>query len=153
MRGDLVNDVSVTGSLTYKVRESVGFGQQGVVSEVSVSEGDAVSEGDVLALLDAETTANLERAVAQARVDVRDAEDALEEAGNPYTAAQIARAESDVANAFLDLREAEDELSETGVVPAVLLAQANVDILDARQNSRRPGNVGLSWRVPHPSNS
>lgn len=131
-RGDLVNDVSVTGSLTYKVRETVGFGQQGVVSEVSVSEGDAVSEGDVLALLDAETIANLERAVAQARVDVRDAEDAVEEASSPYTAAQIARAESDAANALLDLRKAEDELSEAEVVPASLRAQASLDVVNAR---------------------
>ena len=130
-RSDLVNDVSVTGTLAYTTRETLTFGQQGTVSEVLVSEGDSVSSGDVLAVLDAETVANLEKAVAQARVDVRNAEEAVDEAKNPYSTAQIARAESDVANARLDLREAEDELSEVGVVSSDLLVQARIDILNA----------------------
>ena len=84
--GDLVNDVSVTGTLTYTTREMVAFSQQGIVSDVIVSEGDRVSAGDALAMLDAETVANLEKTIAQARVDVRTAEDALEDARNPYMA-------------------------------------------------------------------
>ena len=131
-RGDLVNDVSVTGTLTYTTRETITFGQQGFISEVTVSEGDRVSAGDAIAVLDAETVANLEKAIAQARINVRNAEDALEEARNPYTAAQIAKAESDVANARLDLQKAEETLSELGVVSADLLAQARIDILKAQ---------------------
>ena len=131
-RGDLVNDVSVTGTLTYTTRETLTFGQQGSVEVVSVSEGDRVSDGDVLARLDAETIANLEKAVAQARVDVRNAEDAVEEARNPYSPAQIAKAEADVANARLDLQEAEVELSEIGVVSTDLQIQARIDILNAQ---------------------
>ncbi len=131
-RGDLVNDVSVTGTLTYTTRETLTFGQQGSVEVVSVSEGDRVSDGDVLATLDAETIANLEKAVAQARVDVRNAEDAVDEARNPYSSAQIAKAEADVANARLDLQEAEVELSEIGVVSPDLLIQARIDILNAQ---------------------
>ena len=130
--GDLVNDVSVTGTLTYTTRETVTFGQQGIVSDVAVSEGDTVSEGDVLAVLDAETVANLEKVIAQARIDVRNAEDALEDAQNPYTDAQIARAESDVANARLDLQNAEEDLSEFGVVSPDLIVQAHIDILSAQ---------------------
>ena len=132
-RGNLVNDVSVTGTLTYTTRETITFGQQGFVSEVTVSEGDRVSVGDALSVLDAETVANLEKAIAQARINVRNAEDALEEARNPYTAAQIARAESDVANARLDLQEAEGTLSELGVVSGDLLVQARIDILKAQE--------------------
>ena len=130
-RGNLVNDVSVTGTLTYATRETLSFGQQGTVSEISVSEGDEVSAGDPLARLDDETAANLEQAVAQARVDLRNAEEALDDARNPYTAAQIAKAESDVANARLDFQEAEEELNELGVVAPELLAQARIDILNA----------------------
>ena len=130
--GDLVNDVSVTGTLTYTTREIATFSQQGTVSDVAVSEGDLVSLGDVLAVLDAETIANLGRVIAQTRVDVRNAEDALEEARNPYTATQIAKAESDVANARLDLQKAEEELAELGVVSPSLIAQAYVDILNAQ---------------------
>ena len=131
-RGNLVNDVSVTGTLTYATRETVSFGQQGIVSEIPVSEGDEISAGDTLAVLDDETLVNLEQAIAQARLDVRNAEEALEEARNPYTAAQIAKAESDVANARLDLQEAEEELSELGVVSPDLLVQARIDILNAQ---------------------
>ena len=131
-RGNLVNDVSVTGTLTYTTRETITFGQQGFISEVTVLEGDRVSAGDAIAVLDAETVANLEKAIAQARINVRNAEDALEEARNPYTAAQVARAESDVANARLDLQKAEETLSELGVVSADLLVQARIDILKAQ---------------------
>ncbi len=130
--GNLVNDVSVPGTITYTTRETLTFGQQGFVSDVSVSEGDAVSAGDALAVLDTETVANLERAIAQARNDVRDAEDALEEAMNPYTAVQIAQAEADVANARQNLQKAEEELSELGVVSPSDSVQARLDILNAQ---------------------
>ena len=130
-RGNLVNDISVTGTLAYTTRETVSFGKQGTVAEVRVSEGDEVSAGDPLARLDDETAANLEKAIAQARVDLRDADEALEEARNPYTAAQIARAESDVANARQNLQDAEEELEELGVVSPDLLVQARIDILNA----------------------
>ena len=131
-RGDLVNDISVTGTLTYTSRETVTFGQQGFVSEIAVAEGDRVSAGDALAVLDAETVATLEQAIAQARINVRNAEDALDDARNPYTASQIAKAESDVAKARLDLQTAEEELGEFGVVSLDLQAQARIDILNAR---------------------
>ena len=131
-RGDLVNDISVTGTLTYTTRETVTFGQQGFVSDVTVSEGDRVSAGAALAVLDAETVANLEKAIAQARINVRNAEDALEDARNPYTAAQIAKAESDVANARLDLQKSEEALSDLGVVSDDALVQARIDILKAQ---------------------
>ena len=131
-RGNLVNDVSVTGTLTYTTRETITFGQQGFVSDLTVSEGDRVAAGDALAVLDAETVANLEKAIAQARINVRNAEDAFEEARNPYTAAQIAQAESDVANARLNLQKAEEIVSELGVVSADLLVQAHIDILKAQ---------------------
>ena len=131
-RGNLVNDVSVTGILTYTTRETITFGQQGFVSDLTVSEGDRVSAGDALAVLDAETVANLEKAIAQARINVRNAENALEEARNPYTAAQIAEAEADVANARLDLQKAEEALGDLGVVPVDTLVQTRIDILNAQ---------------------
>ncbi len=131
-RGDLVNDVSVTGTLTYTTRETVTFGQQGFVSDLIVVEGDRVSANDALAVLDAETVANLEKAIAQARINVRNAEESLEEARNPYTAGEIARAEADVANARLDLQNAEEAFNDLGVVAEDLLAQARIDILKAQ---------------------
>ena len=131
-RGDLVNDVSVTGTLTYTTRETLTFAQQGTVSDVIVSEGDIVSAGDPLAVLDAETVANLEKTIAQARVDVRAAEDALEDARSPYTAVQIAQAKSDEADARQALQDAQEDLSDLGVVAADQLAQARLDILNVQ---------------------
>ena len=133
-RGDLANDVTVTGTLGYTTRETIAFGQQGVVSELTVSEGDRVSAGDVLAMLDVETVANLEKAIAQARIDVRNAEDGLEEARNPYSASEIAKAEHDVANARLDLQDAEEALGDLGIVSADLLVQGRIDILKAQDD-------------------
>ena len=69
--------------------------------------------------------------------------EALEDARNPYTAVQIAKAESDVANARLDLQEAEEELSELGVVSPDLLVQARIDILNA-QTDLESANVEQS---------
>ena len=110
----------------------MAFGVPGTIGEVLIDEGDAVTAGQPLAVLDEESISHLEKAIAQARINVRNAEDALEEARNPYTAAQIAKAESDVANAQVDLQEAEETLSELGVVSADLLAQARIDILKAQ---------------------
>ena len=132
--GNLVNDVSVPGTITYTTRETLTFGQQGFVSDISVSEGDAVSIGDALAVLDSETVANLERAIAQARNDVRDAEDALEDARDPYSAVQIAQAESDVAIARQNLQKVEEEVNELGVVSLADLAEARIDILNAQSD-------------------
>ena len=72
-RGDLVNKVSVNGSLAYTNREFLSFGVQGTVGKVHINENDRVVTGQIIAELDTETIRNLERAVAQARVNLGDA--------------------------------------------------------------------------------
>ena len=146
--GNLVNDVSVPGTLTYATREVLTFGQQGFVSDVSVSEGDSVSFGDALATLDAETVANLEKAIAQARNDARDAENALDEARSPYSAVQVAQAEADVANARQSLQNAEDELSELDYISPSDLAQARMDILNAQAELDSARERGAALDAP-----
>ena len=76
-RGDLVKEVSISGSVSFPNREALTFGSAGIVDEVSVEEGERVVTGQTMATLDAETIAGLEEAAAQARVDLRDAEDKL----------------------------------------------------------------------------
>ena len=71
--GDLVNEVSVSGGLVFPNREALDFGIQGTVGRVLVSEGDFVTEGQTLAALDEESIANLEKDIAQAELDLRDA--------------------------------------------------------------------------------
>ena len=126
-RGDLINQVSTNGSLVFPNKEALRFGSQGTVGEVSVEEGDVVTRGQLLASLDGSSTASLERAAAQARVDLRDAQDLLDEiAGGPdldeLQSAQdrvtSARKDLDVANGDLKLanREWESKL-ETAQEP------------------------------------
>ena len=65
-RGDLINQVSTNGSLVFPNKEALRFGSQGTVGQVSVEEGDAVVQGQLLASLDSASKAALERAAAQA---------------------------------------------------------------------------------------
>ena len=120
-RGDLVNQVSTNGSLVFPNKEPLKFGSQSTVGQVSVEEGNVVAQGQLLASLDSASKANLERAAAQARVDLRDAQDLLDEiAGGPdideLQSAQdrvtSARKDLDVANGDLKLanREWESQL-------------------------------------------
>ncbi len=81
--GDLVNQVSTNGNLTFPNRETLTFGSQGTIAEVLVEEGQRVVAGQALAALDGTTLASLNQSVAQARVDLQTAEDALDELKNP----------------------------------------------------------------------
>ena len=48
-RGDLVNDVSISGSLAYSERETLTFGSQGALGRIEVEEGQTVAANEVLA--------------------------------------------------------------------------------------------------------
>ena len=123
--GNLVNEVSTNGSLMFPSRETLSFGAQGTVGEVLVEEGQQVQEGEALASLDAATVASLDKAVAQARINLQNAEDALTEAQNPHTGLQIAQAEAAVTSAKLSLESAEDALAR-------LLEPTSEDVVRAK---------------------
>ena len=84
-RGDLVNQVTSSGSIVFPNREELSFGVAGTVSALLVAEGDEVTAGQQLARLDDETAAEMERDVAQAEVDLQASQDALTEAMAPPT--------------------------------------------------------------------
>ena len=130
-RGDFINEVSVSGSLEYKDRDSLSFGTAGTVAEVAVEVGQRVQADALLARLDSETIAELERAAVQAEGKLRDAEDALAEARNPYSALDLARAQADVADALIAKRAAEDELAEMQTSDAQTVARARATVADA----------------------
>ena len=131
-RGDLVNEVSINGSLAYPIRETPTFGAPGVVGELLVEEGQEVEAGQRLATLDMETVATLEKAVGQARVNLRDAEEAFAKANNPHTALDMAQAEVKVSDARLLLEEAQDNLATLLEPSAREIAQAETKASDAR---------------------
>jgi HlyD family secretion protein len=122
-RGDLVSSVSVNGTLTYPNRAALTFTSGGTVASIAVASGQNVAAGQELAKLDAGTIANLESAVAQARVNVRNAADALAQAKTP-DAVKLAQAKLDVQNAQAAL----DALLNPSALP---LTQARLDVQNA----------------------
>jgi len=79
------------------------FDASGSVAEVLVKEGDAVSEGDVLARLQ---TADLERAVAQAELSLQQAQLRLEQLQEPADEADVVAARAAVNDAAAAYQEA-----------------------------------------------
>ena len=108
--GDLVNQVTSSGSIIFPNREELSFGVAGTVSALLVAEGDAVAAGQPLARLDDETAARLERDAAQAEADLQDSQDALDDAMAPPTTLARVEAEAAVAKAELSLQQAEEAL-------------------------------------------
>jgi HlyD family secretion protein len=86
------------------------FDAAGDIAEVLVQEGDVVSEGDLLARLE---TSDLERAVAQAELDLRQAQLRLEQLQEPPDEADIEVAEAVVSDAAAAYQEAVKNLTVT----------------------------------------
>lgn len=130
--GNLLNEVSVNGSLIYPNRKSFTFGTKGIVEDVFVNEGQHVEKGQALARLDSEAVANLEEAVARARVDLQDAEEALNKAIDSYTTLDLAQGEAKVANARVTLQDAKDSLADLVNPPSQKVTQAEITVIDGQ---------------------
>ena len=68
--GDLVRQVTTSGSLEVPNRETLTFGTAGKVNLLMVRDGQSVKAGQQLARLDSATIAGLVQAVAQVQVDL-----------------------------------------------------------------------------------
>lgn len=128
--GDLVNSVSVNGSLRFSDRQILGFSTNGVVSDVRVAAGATVKAGQVLASLDPATIATLQKALAQARVDVENAQDALAQArtADPVMLAQ-ARVNVENARKALDQAKTSDPVQLAQAQSNIQAAQDSLDAL------------------------
>ena len=111
-RGDLVNQVSSSGSIVFPNREELTFGISGTIGEVLVAEGDNVSQGQELMRMDGATIAGLERDVAQAEFDLERSRETLEEILEPVPYLLVAEGKSAVAKAQLALQRAEEALAD-----------------------------------------
>ncbi|MCX5995598.1 MAG: efflux RND transporter periplasmic adaptor subunit [Chloroflexi bacterium] len=148
--GNLTSSVSASGSLVYATSEQLTFGSAGTVEAIYVEKDSSVKKGDVLARLDSESIESLEGAVASARIALRNAEDALEKAQNPYTELEIAAANATVEQArqqFVDA-QARGPLKIADAEYAVSLASQNynnalVRFMNAQITSEELENV---WR-------
>ncbi len=138
--GDLITTVSTDGSLVFPISELVAFESSGVIGEVLAAEGDIVTEGQILATLDAASVAGLEKAVVQAQLDLDEARESLAEATADPDSLDIANAETTLVEALVSLQEAQDDRNALAAEPpdsselaaaAFSLASAALAIQDA----------------------
>lgn len=111
-RGDLVNQITSSGSVVFPKREQLTFGTTGTIGAILVAEGDTVTQGQELARYDDATVTNLERDVAQAEFDLKKSMDTLEELHEPPAELDIVEAEAAVAKAELAVQNAEEALAD-----------------------------------------
>jgi hypothetical protein len=128
--GNLSNDVSISGSIEFPIKETLYFGATGTVAEVLVTEGQEVTKGQALVSLDPETISSLQKSVAQARISVMQAEQALEQAND--SSLELAQAESSVADAQLAFETAVEELDNLLKPESRLVAEAESRLASAR---------------------
>ena len=102
-KGDLINQITSSGSIIFPNRENLYFGSQGTVVEVSVAVGDLVRSGQELARLDDDNVAQLEKDLAQALVNLQKTRDAHELAQASQTDLELAQAQAAIASAELKL--------------------------------------------------
>jgi RND family efflux transporter MFP subunit len=121
--GNLVNQVSTSGNLAFPNREKLTFGSKGTVEAVLVEEGQRVTKGQVVARLDRVAMASLEQAVAQARVDLKNVQEALDEAKKPPVLA-LAQSRTNVAGEEVSVKEALKALDDFAPQHGRDLAQA-----------------------------
>jgi len=121
--GDLVRQVTTSGSLEFPNRETLTFGTAGEVDQLMVRDGQSVTAGQELARLDSATEAGLAQSVAQAQVDIIEAQKLFDELANP-TALSLSQTRRNVASAEFDLQTAREALDNQLNSVALDLAQA-----------------------------
>lgn len=117
--GNLTSEISAGGSLVYGTSEQLSFDAAGELQDVYVEKDDQVTKGEVLARLASTNVLilQLEQGVAHAKVDLKNARQALEDLLQPYE-------EVDIADARQAVQRANEMLASTQ-------AQANFDIAAA----------------------
>jgi HlyD family secretion protein len=125
--GNLTVEISGSGNLALSSTEDVAFEMAGTVQEVLAEEGDSVEQGQVLARLDTSERESeltgLERAQLQAKINLKNAELALERAEEDDNAdpLDIDMKELQVTLAEGSLQDAEEALEEaTNASPEVI---------------------------------
>ncbi len=107
--------VSASGNLELVATRSVPLGVGGIVRTVAVNVGDAVQAGQVLVQLD---TTDLERAYAEAQLNVESAKLALADLQTPATAAERSEAQANLETAQQNLIDVQAGSSDTEVAAA-----------------------------------
>ena len=129
-RGDLVNSVSINGTLEYANRERISFATTGTIDNIEIEVGDFVSQGDILMSLDDDAIIDANESLQNASVALRDAQDKLEVLINPDDKA-INDATLKILNAQHTLSDAEDALADMLETPEAQVVAAELDLAKA----------------------
>jgi len=121
--GNLTNSVSASGSLVLPNKEDLTFGSAGTVQEVNVEVGDSVKKGDVLGNLDNASILSLQESVTSAKIALRDAQDALQNAQT-----------QGIADAQRAVEEAQQQLTNAQTQGPLNIANAQSAVNTATQN-------------------
>ena len=116
-RGTLLDDVTASGSVSFPELESLRFEISGTVAELLVDEGESVIEGQPLIRLDDVTIADLESAVANAEIALKEAGEDLADLLGGATNLESAIAESNLADARVASMDAATALAEFTSTP------------------------------------
>lgn len=130
-QGDIVITADGSGELVPAVELGVGFRVGGTLNEVLVSVGDRVEKGDLLARLDTE---DLERALAEAEVQVQLAQLELADVQAGPSEAELADARAAVRAAQAELTLARDAYER--------VSNSNLDAAAANQKAQYDWYVG-----------
>ena len=128
--GDLINQVSTSGNLAFPNRNVLRFGTQGRVAKVLVEEGDTVKAGQALVEIDQPTAASLNLAVAQARIDLADAQGEWDDLSDP-NGKRIAEARAKVSEDELALQLALRSLEDLSIQHSQDLGEARKAVAEA----------------------
>ena len=158
-RGDIRLSVTATGNIALPHQATLRFGSTGTVERVAVEEGDRVTAGQVLSVLEddalvlgvTKAEANLlsaqntleeiqsstelaksQEAVANTRLQLQATKDALDNARAPYTAQELRKQEEAVANTRFQLQAAKEALD---------IARAPHDEQDLRKQEEAVANT------------
>jgi HlyD family secretion protein len=126
--------VSAAGKLTLVEERSVALAVSGVVEEIAVDVGDQVKAGDLLLKLN---TTELERALAQAQLNVEANKIALADLKTPASEAELAQAQA-------ALVEAQENLADVQAGPSAAEIAAARSALAAAQSSYNELTAGPS---------
>lgn len=107
--GTISITVTSSGNISTPHKSNLTFSGSGTVEKVNVKVGQSVKKGDILAKQD---STNLELAVAQAEVSLKNAQQALDKTMNPYTTADIAKQEALIETSKANLASAIDSLNK-----------------------------------------
>jgi RND family efflux transporter MFP subunit len=145
IRGDLIISVDASGNLEMPHKANLSFGTTGVVKEITVDDGEKVSEGQVLARLDAPS---LEANVRMRQAEYEMAELSLMQTIFPHYSYRYS---SDQPGVWLALEEAKDNLeqAETHLSKGEIdEAQAALDVVEENLDEAERKSQARVWALP-----